>query len=47
VGRDPTAILAAAARALDWTPAHYAPPEMWDGHAAERIVRVLVDGQAE
>ena len=43
VGRDAAAILAAASRALDWTRTNYAPPELWDGHAAERIVRILSD----
>jgi UDP-N-acetylglucosamine 2-epimerase (non-hydrolysing) len=41
VGRDAKAILDAAYRAIDWTKKDYAPPEKWDGHAAERIVQIL------
>jgi UDP-N-acetylglucosamine 2-epimerase (non-hydrolysing) len=46
VGRDAAAIRAAAFRALDWSRADYAAPEKWDGHAAERIVRILLDQDA-
>jgi UDP-N-acetylglucosamine 2-epimerase (non-hydrolysing) len=46
VGRDADAIRAAAFRAMSWTKTNYAPPEKWDGHAAGRIVRILVDGAA-
>jgi len=43
VGTDPEQILAGARRAFgNGKPAATLPP-LWDGHAAERIVRVLVD----
>jgi UDP-N-acetylglucosamine 2-epimerase (non-hydrolysing) len=43
VGTDKTRILQAFRRVLngDWKPS--GPPEGWDGHAAERIIRVLRD----
>jgi UDP-N-acetylglucosamine 2-epimerase (non-hydrolysing) len=43
VGTDKTRILQAFQRVIDgdWQPS--GPPEAWDGHAAERIVRVLRD----
>ena len=43
VGPDKTRILDAFRRIMsgDWKPA--GPPEYWDGHAAERIVRVIRD----
>ena len=41
VGPDKARILEAFRRIMngDWKPA--GPPEFWDGHAAERIVRVI------
>jgi UDP-N-acetylglucosamine 2-epimerase (non-hydrolysing) len=46
VGPDKTRILQAFHRVLngDWRPS--GPPELWDGHAAERIVRVIRDFRA-
>jgi UDP-N-acetylglucosamine 2-epimerase (non-hydrolysing) len=43
VGPDKTRILEAFRRIMngDWKPA--GPPEYWDGHAAERIIRVIRD----
>ncbi|HYR87325.1 MAG TPA: UDP-N-acetylglucosamine 2-epimerase (non-hydrolyzing) [Terriglobia bacterium] len=43
VGPDKTRILDAFRRVMsgEWKPA--GPPELWDGHAAERIVRVIRD----
>ncbi len=43
VGTDPERILDAFQRIInrDWKPS--GPPEYWDGHAAERIVRVIRD----
>jgi UDP-N-acetylglucosamine 2-epimerase (non-hydrolysing) len=43
VGTDKTRILEAFQRIIngDWKPS--GPPESWDGHAAERIIRVLRD----
>jgi UDP-N-acetylglucosamine 2-epimerase (non-hydrolysing) len=43
VGRDPRRILEGARRAMSGNvPARR--PELWDGHAGERIADVLVDG---
>ena len=46
VGPDKTRILDAFHRIMngDWKPA--GPPEFWDGHAAERIVRVIREFRA-
>jgi UDP-N-acetylglucosamine 2-epimerase (non-hydrolysing) len=46
VGPDKTRILEAFRRIMngDWKPS--GPPEFWDGHAAERIVRVIRDFRA-
>ena len=43
VGPDKTRILDAFRRVMsgEWKPG--GPPELWDGHAAERIVRVIRD----
>jgi UDP-N-acetylglucosamine 2-epimerase (non-hydrolysing) len=41
IGSVPGRILAEAMKALDSTYAQLAPPPLWDGHASERIVRVL------
>jgi UDP-N-acetylglucosamine 2-epimerase (non-hydrolysing) len=43
VGRDPKKILAAAERVLGAERRAVKAPELWDGHAAERIVKVLVE----
>ncbi len=42
VGNQPEAILSAARQALDGDNAKAGIPELWDGHAAERIVEVLL-----
>ncbi|MFI8824842.1 non-hydrolyzing UDP-N-acetylglucosamine 2-epimerase [Streptomyces sp. NPDC053431] len=42
-GRDPARIVATAVRLLDEPPPPRRP-ELWDGHAGERIARVLLDG---
>jgi UDP-N-acetylglucosamine 2-epimerase (non-hydrolysing) len=43
VGTKKSDILRAFRRVMsgDWQPA--GPPELWDGHAAERIVRIIRD----
>jgi UDP-N-acetylglucosamine 2-epimerase (non-hydrolysing) len=43
VGRDPKKILAAAERVLSAERRPVKAPELWDGHAAERIVKVLLE----
>jgi UDP-N-acetylglucosamine 2-epimerase (non-hydrolysing) len=43
VGRDPKKILAAAALVLGAERRAMKAPELWDGHAAERIVKILVE----
>jgi UDP-N-acetylglucosamine 2-epimerase (non-hydrolysing) len=43
VGRDPKKILAAAARVWGAERRAVKAPELWDGHAAERIVKVLLE----
>jgi UDP-N-acetylglucosamine 2-epimerase (non-hydrolysing) len=43
VGRDPKKILAAAARVLEGERQPVKAPELWDGHAAQRIVRILLE----
>ncbi len=43
VGRNPERILREARRVLREGPRPYRVPELWDGHAAERIVQILVD----
>jgi len=42
-GRDPVRLLAEASKILDGAVPAGELPELWDGHAAERIVRVLVE----
>jgi UDP-N-acetylglucosamine 2-epimerase (non-hydrolysing) len=46
VGTDPARILQSFRCILngDWQPS--GPPELWDGHAAERIVRIIRDFRA-
>jgi UDP-N-acetylglucosamine 2-epimerase (non-hydrolysing) len=46
VGTDPDRILQAFRCILtgDWRPS--GPPEFWDGHAAERIIRIIRDFRA-
>jgi UDP-N-acetylglucosamine 2-epimerase (non-hydrolysing) len=41
VGRDPERLLVAARRNLDTLPTPKEPPELWDGHAAERIAAIV------
>jgi len=43
VGRDPKKILAAAERVLSAERRPVRAPELWDGHTAERIVKVLLE----
>jgi UDP-N-acetylglucosamine 2-epimerase (non-hydrolysing) len=43
VGSDPAAILTAASRKLAGSKRPPRRPPLWDGHAAERIVRILAD----
>ena len=43
VGRDPKKILAAAALVLGAERRAMKAPELWDGHAAERIVKILLE----
>ena len=43
VGRDPKKILAAAERVLSAARRAVRAPELWDGHTAERIVKVLLE----
>jgi UDP-N-acetylglucosamine 2-epimerase (non-hydrolysing) len=43
VGRDPKKILAAAERVLSAERRPVKAPELWDGHTAERIVKVLLE----
>ena len=43
VGRDPKKILAAAALVLGAERRAVKAPELWDGHAAERIVKILLE----
>ncbi|MGD8806959.1 MAG: UDP-N-acetylglucosamine 2-epimerase, partial [Chloroflexota bacterium] len=43
VGSDPDRIVAATDEILSSGPVQARRPELWDGHAAERIVKVLVD----
>jgi len=42
VGTDPSVILSAARRILSGTHKNGLIPELWDGHAAERLVEILV-----
>jgi UDP-N-acetylglucosamine 2-epimerase (non-hydrolysing) len=46
IGTDPARIVAEALCALDSPPAAAGIPALWDGRAAQRIVRVLVDRYA-
>lgn len=41
IGADPKRILDEAMLALTTVPPSLPPPPMWDGHASERIVKVL------
>jgi len=43
VGRDPKKILAAAERVLSGERRPVRAPELWDGHTAERIVKILLE----
>ena len=43
VGRDPSKILAAAERVLGAERRAVRAPELWDGHTAERMVKVLLE----
>jgi UDP-N-acetylglucosamine 2-epimerase (non-hydrolysing) len=43
VGNDPERILAAATAALANGRPQAARPPLWDGHAAERIIQILVE----
>ena len=43
IGSAPSRILAEAMKALDGAHAPLAPPPLWDGHASERIVRILCE----
>jgi UDP-N-acetylglucosamine 2-epimerase (non-hydrolysing) len=47
VGTDPTRIAAAACEALERPPAASIRPPLWDGHAADRIVAILVEWWSE
>lgn len=44
LGRDPAAIVAAARDLLERRPERRPPPELWDGHAAPRILDILSKG---
>ncbi len=46
VGTDPATILAAARDLIRSTPVSAARPELWDGHAAERIFEILLRGES-
>lgn len=46
-GRDPERILAESRRILAGEGKHGRVPDLWDGHAAERIVRVLWEREGE
>lgn len=41
IGRDPARMLSTARERLAQPPARKSPPELWDGHAAERIAAIL------
>jgi UDP-N-acetylglucosamine 2-epimerase (non-hydrolysing) len=43
VGRDPQRILAAYRKIVQGPPVEIKTPPLWDGHAAERIVRILAE----
>lgn len=47
VGKNPDQILKGTRGALEHNPKRSRIPELWDGHAAERIVRVLSTGLSE
>jgi UDP-N-acetylglucosamine 2-epimerase (non-hydrolysing) len=44
VGRDPQRLIAATRDAMARGPARRERPWYWDGHAGERIARILVEG---
>jgi len=44
VGNDPSKLRSSLAAVLDGTYKQGSCPELWDGHAAERIARLLVEG---
>lgn len=43
IGIDPSRIMDEALRALDHPPMRNSPPPLWDGQAADRIMKVLLD----
>ena len=45
IGSDPARIMDEVLRTLDQPPQRKSPPPLWDGRAAERIVRILADRQ--
>ena len=45
IGTDPDRIVREGLRALRKPPARKSPPPLWDGHAATRIVKILLQGK--